>query len=62
MAIDYIETLVDGDIVLTFGKHKGTGVKQLWHTEERDKQGYVRWLAGYTGRRSEFNQPEQTAY
>ena len=33
MAIDYIET------VLTFGKHKGIGVKQLWHTEERDKQG-----------------------
>ena len=62
MAIDYIETLVDGDIVLTFGKHKGIGVKQLWHTEERDKQGYVRWLAGYTGRRrvdAEFNQPEQ---
>lgn len=46
-----------GSNVLSFGIHKGNTVEMLFSREET--QTYVRWLAGYTGRKdSNSNKPE----
>lgn len=46
-----------GSNVLAFGKHRGTTVALLFDDEET--QPYVRWLAGFTGKKQScYNRPE----
>lgn len=42
------DRLLQPEETLTFGKHCGKHLRQLW---ENDQESYVRWVAGYTGRR-----------
>lgn len=46
-----------GSNVLAFGKHQGTTVALLF--DDEDTQPYVRWLAGFTGKKHGcYNRPE----
>ena len=49
----------DPDGVLNFGKYIGCHIEELWESDENTRNTYVRWLAGYTGAKTDRNYPEQ---
>ena len=48
-AIGIIEATVCKETRLTFGRHRGRTIEELWRNDAT--KSYVRWLAGYTGKR-----------